>query len=707
MKEHIMYMNKKIPLILVLSILTVFSLSASYQIVLQSGHDGVPVDMKWHWKTSTIVSAGEDGRLIVTRPRDNKVLHRFRVSSDRIYNLELDPSHEKAAVVTSRDGVYKVSVWDWDKEEKIFDYELESEPLFTSWSARGRYLTVGNLGSPSVLVLEGRTGRRLSYLQRLPSLYNAGYIGSTETILMTYAVSGAIRYWDIRSSALKLSADTIPNLQGITVLQTDSKTTLFGFRNDTLYLINRQTGAVLDQLEIPDMVDVSIDEKSGELDALSSTLAGAMLHEYKVRNERFIPRDFGEGNLSSTAVPQPVDSSVNPVKVLRKDGTSYLISRDGNLYVRNMTGLSPIIDDRHWEPESLAFDNQSFYLSRGDKVLRFTSAFFSEASSGSTEDLNDVIRDEIHTGSLASDTGISVLPGGIILQWDRSADGDENGIRRVPFSHPEDAILFSGSGPYEKVEVLDDGRILSISRSGSIKLRNSLTGETESEYSALGILDAAYSPQGDFILAGRSSRGRAGTPLERVDVRTRESVPVPDSRFMVYSVTAGSSGLYTLGILKDSQNKSRTSIVKHDNENPEDTSTVFTVSGEDLNASLLTDPEDRNTIFTSLGGTVRRISRNRKTVFQWNEEVSYLALRYSVLYGLDRDGALVLWNAVTGRSLIKVYFFDDGGWIAIPPGGDKLWASPGAIENVRIYKDGRLMDPSRISRTLNDTNPFS
>jgi len=707
MKEHTMHMNKKLILIFILSIVTVFSLSASYQLVLQSGHDGIPVDMKWHQRTSTIVSVGEDGRLIVTRPRDQKVLHRFRVSSDRIHNLELDPSNEKAAIVTSKDGLYKVSVWDWDKEEKIFDYELESEPLFTSWSAKGRYLTVGNLGTPSVLVLEGRTGRRLSYLQRLPSLYNAGYIGSTETILMTYAVSGAIRYWDIRSSALKLSTETLPNLQGIKVLQTDSKTTLFAYKDKTLFLINRQTGAVLDQLEIPGMIDVSIDDQNGELDALVVTLAGTTLNEYKVRNERFMPRDFGESNLSGTAVPQAVDSGVNPVKVLRKGGTSYLISRSGSLYVRNTFGFSPIINDRHWKPDSMAFEDRSFYLSRGNKILRFTSDFFSESSSGNTEELNDVKRDEIYTGSLASETGIRVLPGGIVLQWDKSADGDDNGIRRIPFNNPDDAILFSGSGPIEKIDVIEDGRILSVSRSGSIKILNSLTGNIESEYSALGILDAAYSSQGDFLLAGRSSRGRAGTPLERVDVQTRESVPVPDRRFMVYSIVTGPSGIFSLGIMKDNQNKTDTTIIKHNKENPEETVTVISVPGEDLRASILTDPSDGNTIYTSLGGTVRRISNSRKTVFQWDEEVSYLGLRASVLYGLDRDGALVLWNAVTGRSLIKVYFFDDGGWIAIPPGGTRLWASPGAIENVRIYKDGRVIDPSKVSQTLNDTNPFS
>ncbi len=702
-----MNIDKKLLLTIVLSLFVIFSASASYQIVLQSGHEGMPTNLIWHEKTRTIVSTGEDGRLIVTRPGDRKVLHRFRVTNDRIYDIELDPSNRKAAVITSNNGVYKVSVWDWSKEEKIFDYELASEPLFTSWSAKGRYLTIGNLGSPSILVLEGRTGRRLSYLQRLPSLYNAGYIGSTETILMTYSVSGAIRYWDIRSSALKLSTETLANLQGIKVLQTDSKTTLFAYKDSTLFLVNRQTGAVLDQLEIPGMMDVSIDEKNGELDALVVSLSGTTLHGYKIRNERFLPRDFGGDNLSSEAIPLVVDPGLNPVKVLRKGGKTYLISRSGQLFTESLRGFSPIINDRLWIPDSMAFSVNSFYLSRGNRILKFTSDFFNDSSKGNTEELNDIKREEILTGSTASETGVRVLPGDALLQWDISGDGDENGIRRIRLSSPYDEILFGLSGPFTKIEVLDDGRLLTVNRSGTVNILNSLTGEIESTYSALGILDSAYSASGDYLLAGRSSQGRAGTALEKIDVQTKESVPVPDGRFMIYSVVSGPSGIYSTGVEKNSQGISDTSIVKHDTDNPGNSRLIFTVNGEDLNASILPDPADRNVIFTTLGGTVRKISGSRKTVFQWNEEIIYLALRAEVLYGLDRDGALVLWDSRNGRSLLKVYFFDNGGWIAVPPDGTKLWASPGAIENVIIYRDGRVVDPSRVSQTLEEADPFS
>ncbi len=693
---------KKNTLLLILSTFSIFSLSASYRLVLQSGHDGIPVAVQWHEKSKTIVSAGIDGRLIVTRPGDNKVLHRFRVTDENIYDLKVDPVNSRAAVITSKNGIYTVSVWNWNDEEIEYDYELESEPLFTSWSARGRYLTIGNLGSPSIIVLEGRTGRRLSYLQRLPSLYNTGYIGSTETILMTYMVSGAIRYWDIRSSVLKLSTETISNLQGIRVLQTESKTTLFGYRNETLFLVNRQTGVVLDQIEIPGLKDVSIDKEDGEIDALAENMAGSFLHQYKVRNERFLPRDFGTANLSTTAEPLTLDVSIQAMKVLRRNGTTYLMSESGSLYSQGLTGFSPLINDRLWQPDSMAFHDESIYISGGSKILRFTSPFFKENSNGDTQDLSTVTREEINTDSRSSDTGIRILEDGTILLWDKGNDDIGSGIRRLRFSSPEYVTLFPVDGKLQKLDIIDDERMLSVDRNGTVKIMSSFTGEIFSTYSALGILDSAYSIDGGYLLAGRSSTGRAGSALEQVDTQTRESVPVPDNRFMIYRVETGPNGIYTIGVTRSPAGGSKTSILLHDKENPEQSKKILEFTGEDLNAVILSEPSGKS-IFTTAGGEVLKINGSRRISFQWDESVFDLALRADVLYGLDNDGAMVLWDADNGRSLLKVYFFNDGGWIAIRPDNEKIWSSPGAIENVIIYRDGRVIDPRRISQILDDS----
>jgi hypothetical protein len=168
---------------------------------------------------------------------------------------------------------------------------------------------------------------------------------------------------------------------------------------------------------------------------------------------------------------------------------------------------------------------------------------------------------------------------------------------------------------------------------------------------------------------------------------------------MIYRIVRGTRGIYTIGVSRNGSGRSETSLVLHESDRPEQGRTVIKEPGEDLDAVVLPHPES-NAVYTSLGGTVRKISGSRRTTFDWNEPIKELGVRGDVLYGIDGDGTLAIWNADSGRLLLSVYLFEDEGWIAMPPEGEMIWASPGAINNVIIYRNGRLVDPRRISRTV-------
>ena len=702
-----MLILKRFLVLVTIGFTAVGSLSAaSYNVVLQSGHEDLPVAMRWHPDSSTVVSVGEDGRLIVTDPDRNQVLHRFRVSDSQVHNLALNPESDRAALVSRNSDGFTVSVWDWGDEELEFEYELDTEPLFLSWSARGRYLIVGNLGEPTIVVLEGRTGRRLSYLQRLPSLFNYGYIGSTETILMTYSSSGALRYWDIRSSALKLSAETITSLEDPTVLQVGNKVSLFAHRNETLYLINRQTGAVQDRMEIPGLIDVSVDPETGEVDALSFSLAGTQLHKLDAGTERFLPRnpllededDSPDDEVSYR--PVTINPLLKPVKVLRRERTTYLMDEDGRLISDKSGTFRAVIDDRVWRPDSMVFSGSSIFLSRQGTLQRFTAPFFSAESRGNTGELEGLSREELKLDSRAEETGLLALEDGKLLLWDRSGTGSANGYRILDIGS-QDVEFHPLNGQTETFEIVDDQRFLSVDRSGNITMWDGRDGSQISSYAALGILDAAYDAEGDYVLTGRSSTGRAGTPLELVDMRTGESVPVDDSRFMVYSVVSAADGIYTIGIDR-SGSTPKTVVMRHLPGDPSRSRVIYRMDGEDLNGQILVHP-DGDAVFVNLGGVITLIDGSRRTRFQWDEPIVSLGFRGSVLYGIDIDGSLVMWDS-RGNVMLQVYFFEDGQWLAMPENREKIWASPGAIENVVIYRDGRVMNPRQVRYSRIDSS---
>jgi len=668
---------------------------AKYRLVLQQGHSGAPVAVKWHENSGVLVSVGEDGFLIVTRPEDRIVLHRFRVTGGRISNLDINQSNEKAVIVHSENGFFTVSVWDWTSEEMVYEHRFDKEVFFASWSARGAYLVLGTLGLPGIVLLDGATGQRLSKLQNLSSLYDSGYIGSTETILMTYASSGSIHYWDINTSKLKHSAKTAVNLRGLSVLQTESKSVLFAYQKDILILLNRQTGYVLDRLTIPGLIDASIDERTGEVDAISLSPKGFLLHRYKSRNNRFLPRNTEENHQDYLRL----DDSLQPVKVLRVNGTTYLMSRDGYIIVEGAERFLVLITDHLWKPDALAFHGDSINIAGGGKILRFVSSFFSSDSEESIDNLADASREIFLSKSSAEHTGIHILSDGTFLLWDKNFSGTDNGIRRFHPSMPDTEFFSPTTVKILKCTPMDGNRILTVDKNGLVNVWNAENGAILAKYFSFDNLDAAYSVRGDFLLVGRGSRGSTGTPLEMIDMRSGETKPVPDKRFMVYLVESESANIYTVGMKETPSGKNETILLRHDPERVGHSSSMLRISGEVLDAIVLPHP-DNDSLYTNLGGEVVRILGNKTIAYEHLEPIVFLEVHGGNLYGLDSDGALLIWDSDRGSLLLRINFFNDGGWVA--SSANAFWASSKAIDKIVILEDGKVVDPRLVCRIVKD-----
>lgn len=686
--------SKRFTSFYIIFFLLTLSLFAEYRVVLQSSHTAPPVDVQWHERTGTIHSVGNDGRLIVINPETKKVLHRFRLTNDRIHLMESNPVDDRIAIVTSQSGHYSISVWNWGDEKKLFSITIKSEPLFISWSVRGVYLIVGSLNDPSITVIRGRTGERLPYLTRLPSFYNSGYIGATETILMTYTSSGMLHYWDIRSSALKLSAETVPNLTDLSVLQTENKTSLFARRRENLYLISRQTGEVLDLLHLPGLQDVSVDPLDGTIAALINSVAGARVQHLTVQERKFSQEEIILSEI-------PLDSTLEPIGLTRGNGHSYVITEKNGLFVDSDNHFSLVVGDKTWQPQTMVFDDGVFYTGYKNEIMQFKSSFFSNNSRGDINALSTYRDQVIDTKLLIENLRMEILPDGRILFWDKNARNMEGeGIWMLNTKEtPHTLSAIRTTGKINTLEIIDSSKILTVEQSGTINILDLKTHDILSEYSALGILDATYSSDGEFLLLGRSTNNRSVSSLEGLDIRTWESFPITDSRFMVYNLISGNEALYSVGVSKTSTNRWSTIIRSHDKKNPKRSRIIQKINKEDMYSLVEPNLSGRG-VFTITDGEVYKINRAQKTHYQWNVPILAIKEHGRVVYGIDADGALVLWNgSFSIKAMLKIYFFKGGSWVALQPNTNKMWVSPKAIENIVIYKDGRELNPKRISRT--------
>jgi len=676
-----------------LAVLVLHPIAAKYRLVLQRGHNGLPTAMKWHERSKVLVSVGEDGFLIVTKPDDGTVLHRLRVTRERISKLSINQSNERAAIVHSGNGFSTLSVWDWASEKMIYEHRFDEELLFASWSARGTYLVLGTLGLPSIILLDGVTGRRLPSLQNLPSLYDSGYIGSTETVLMTYASSGSIHYWDINTSKLKHSLKTAANLRGLSVIQRGSKAVLFAYQNDDLILLNRQTGYLLDRLVIPGLIDASIDEKTGELDAISLGSEGFMLHRYDSQDNEFLPRN-SKGNYPNHL---KLDDSLQPVKVLRVNGTTYLMSKDGYIAVENAEGFSALVIDHLWKPDELAFHGDSINIAGGGKILRFFSSFFSGDSGEGIDSLVNVTQEILLSKSSAEHTGLHISSDGTFLLWDKDFSGKDNGIRRFHPSIPNTEFFFPSIGRVQKCSLIGENRILTVNKNGLVHIRNAENGEVLAEYPSFDNLTAAYSMKGDFLLVGRASRGSTGTPLGIIDMHSDETQSVPDRRFMIYLIESEPANIYTVGIAKTESGKNETILLRHDPEHVERSRELLRIPGDVMDAIVLPHPND-SSIYTDLGGEVARIGKSKTITYDHPGSIVFLEIHGENLYGLDTDGSLLIWDGNSGDLVLTIHFFNDGAWVA--SSANAIWTSAKAIDRVVILENGNTVDPQQVCRVV-------
>ncbi len=675
--------------LIVYLIWVVFTASAEYRLVFQSGHDGEPIDIQWHRRTQTLISAGEDGRFIVYDPRMKTVTHRFKVTDGLIDQFQSDPSGDRVAFLTmNAAGAYNLSVWDWGDEKKLYDLDLDSAPLFFTWSARGKYLAVGRISSPSLLLISGKQGQILPYIDDLPYLFDFGYIGSTEKTMMTYTSTGDIRYWSILNSSLRLSVKTLPNLVDLAVLQIGDKSTLFARKGKMFYLIHRQSGKILDQMEfLGNIVDISVDAANGVLDILKASSQGALLHQYTLRSGMF-------KMINEQDEPHSLAHLSRPLFVTRGDGQAFAAVASGSLASISDGGTSIVADNNTWQPQAVTFNEDNLYIGGNNQIWWFNSPFFSPDSNIRLDDLSNHTSQLITIGASNGKMGLDRLPDGRIVSWVSDGAGSKKSMRISDFHSIDSGQFIDGVGPIDKLKTIDDSRIMTIDQNGMIGIINYQTGKTLLEYSALGVLDAVYSPTGNFILMGKSSKYQS--PLELIDVSTQESMPIPDTRFMVYHISIGKEIIYTIGVKKRPREGTLTSLIAHRIENPKQGRILKEFQGEDIRAKVIPRKQGKG-VYTNLGGDLIRLLGSRKTTYEWPFTIRDFDEYGGVLYGIDAEDSLVFWDAADGtEALLRVSFFKDGSWIAYKPNGKMVWASSTAQDNFILFRNDRIVDPRRI-----------
>ena len=677
-------MKKSICTAIFLSILSLSFLSAqSNRIVIDSGHSSSVGSMAYHERSGRLVSCDDSGVVKVWNLQDDKLEYRLDTGLRGSIELKLHPEKYELALLVTRPGYSGLSVWDWRSGRNKFTKTLSGRPIQFEYSGKGRFLFTTRVDNPSIVIYNSQTGREYSYLKRLRTLFSFAYIGDKESTVMTYSNSGYLRFYDIRTVSLKNESSTKADLSELSVMQTEGKRYILGRKDNSLFLIDRLNGEVKDAMTVEDMRSFSLDQSNGTITVLSVSDSGRLkVSHTSTSGARFTPistPSYLSGRISTADLDDSGWFRVN-------EGSRALISARNRVYLSDGMGYLWTFNDRG-RPEmfkkneivaiqDISFEDNKLYLLTNDRLMTLSSRFFGSTGVHDLDRLGDLSIQT--TGSpLEGETFLESYSDGRLLIWSA-----EDGARDYVLYDPDDNKVLGDNSSFtstlKEVHIIGD-RILALESSGEASLSNIFTGIREFSFSALGMVSLNYIDD-SRLLAGKSLMKTGRNPLFTVQTDTGEILPVTDERFLIQNIVSPESGtkIYTTGLRLLSDGSMETQIRSHDRSNPSRSTLLYSKDGEWMQSILTVDDSSYTpTLYGSVSGReILRIRGNQKNSWDYDKNIRDLFFHKSILYILNTDGSLTLFDPQRGRSIVDYFLMKDGSWIALPSAqGDKPYVN--------------------------------
>ena len=669
---------RKIPLIFTILLMSMnLTGQTANRIIIDSGHSASIESMVSH-STGVLLSADNTGLVKVWDLASNSIKYQVSTGVRGAIQVKVHPVKTEFALLVSRPGFTELSVWNWEKGTLLFRKELHDRPLQFEYSGQGRFLFITRINSPSIVLMDSQSGRENSYLKRLYDLISFGYIGASESRVMTYSSSGMIKYWDIRTSALKSETETLPSLTDIAVLQTEGKRFITARKGNTIYLIDRLNGNIRDSLEIEDFLDFSIDSEKGFLSVTTKGSAGRLeVHSYTTRGaffssvnlDAFLKKD---GSQPASSIPVTtglftINGSVTGS--LTVQSRIFLSDSNGTIWNIDPSTLKPVVfkQNRIAHIKDLNFMGNSLFILSSKEIFHLESdIFIHERFTGNLEEFNDIAITAADS-PLPGDSEIEPIDNEKMLIWTKES------VRKgyIIYSPLDEEVLNSNynfESPLNQIHVRNN-QVLVLENSGEASLNNIHTGFRDFQFSALGMVSLNFLND-STLLGGKSLMKSGRNSIFTVQTETGEIIPINDERFLIYDIFSPTDAnrTYTVGLAQTSDTSVKTTIRSHNAGNPDTSTSVFSLNGEWINARFTADTSSYSpTLYGTISGReIIRISGTRRKTWDYPKNIEKIFFNNGILYILNSEGSISLFNPLRGQILLDFYLMIDGTWIAVP-----------------------------------------
>ena len=657
-------------LILIICLLAAASAvwSRDLRVMVNNGHLGRINALTADKRLQFLFTAGEDGTVRSWDPDSKKLISLIQISRNPVLDIALHPGKSHvAAVIKSGINEFRLAVWDWREQRKLYENELKEQPLQLDYSPKGTYLVYAKPEWNSLTVLDSETGQKLPYLEKGFGIVSNFLVSPSETTIMTYSPSGKIEYWSIKESSRKTWIETVSDVEYIRF--TSNLRFMIGIRKDELLLVDLLSGQVTASLPIGSVHTLTTNHLTNEIACTHTIGRDTHLSIINYIDGTLIPR-----SITRLQEHRPTHSAfiLNSIYLANRLGTidfypSVAGKDSGTMAERTLASL-----------QHLTFQKSHMAFTTTDNLCFIDSDFFMGDGQSGVPDYFEV---DIYDNIYSANSYIDSTGEDRYLLW----DGDNGYLTYIdPQTGKPAGDTLTLSGSIDKLHVYDE-TILVLQTNGVIRLLGKRNFSELFRYSAFGIKTASLTEEA--LLFGKSRHTGFNAPILYVDIETNETVPVFDKSVIVYESVydRNKSRLYTLAL--EEYGAGVQTVCKYFYGNKFSlTRTLLSFPGEDMSASIVLNPATSQ-VFTTLGsGGVKSVAGSRTLEYELKEHVPHkLYLHMNYLYSINRDNSITVWDVTSRKKLMDFYFFEDSNWIALLAGG-KYYASEGAAEYIAVYE---------------------
>ncbi len=585
---------------------------------------------------NSFLSAGSDG--FITLHKNDGTGESWQISDMPIRRIAVHPDGNTFAVYES-DGfsIHRISVWEWNGKKRLYAKRFRDSVISLSWSARGRWLFVGNTSIEGLTVLEGRSGNSTDMFKSPVGLVSLSVTGNSEANVITFGPSGKIVYTDTANGTVRASYPGEADLSNPALLNNNRQIT--GEKNGLVYVLDATSG-----------INVRTYAAPGAILATMSSDEEPFWFEHDKESGRLVLKN-GEKTVANLTIPAQTAITValgTPDRIIfgTENGFIYSIPRSVSVLDTSAGILAPFPFTATLPIEDIASDGERVFLLSGGSVFISSGPGRAPLYAFGGIQANRINLTDDRLIFWSTDNTYPVMS--------VSFDGDQ---RKVVFQPEEPLRSFSWGNGY----------LVFVSGSFGAVVFDEKTNEQIFSYSAAGLQEAVPAIPGQLIVS-KSASARSDSPLLLIDIKTGETVPLPVSGELCYglqSMAREMAALYGFAVRNDASVVTELfelTFPNSDSRSPR-YRPIAAWGDEDLTASLSLSSQS---IVTNLGKTALveiTASSGRQVRF---DRAYALPIKNKILeqfvLSLNSDGSLSWFERRSGKLISTGALLANGNW---------------------------------------------